>query len=55
MGWSLQRPAKRAKERNEQAVRNWMAKKWPELKKKPRKQRAGSSSRTKAESLRSRR
>ncbi|MBI4587058.1 MAG: transposase [Planctomycetes bacterium] len=35
MGWSLQRPAKRAKERNEQAIRNWVAKKWPELKKKP--------------------
>lgn len=33
MGWSLQRPAKRAKERNEQAIREWKAKEWPRIKK----------------------
>jgi transposase len=48
MGWSLQRPEKRAKERNEAAVRQWVEKKWPELKKKPRESAAGSSSKTKA-------
>jgi transposase len=35
MGWSLQRPAKKAKERNEEAVKVWVDEKWPELKKKP--------------------
>ena len=34
MGWSLQRPAKRAKERNEEAVKVWVSQRWPELKKK---------------------
>jgi len=37
MGWSLQRPAKRAKERNEEAVKVWVSQTWPELKKKPEK------------------
>ena len=36
MGWSLQRPAKRAKERNEKAVKVWVSETWPELKKSPR-------------------
>ena len=35
MGWSLQRPAKRAKERNEEAVKVWVSQTWPKLKKKP--------------------
>lgn len=35
MGWSLQRPAKRAKEKDEQAVQRWIKHTWPELKKKP--------------------
>ncbi len=47
MGWSLQRPAKKAKERNEKAVKVWIAETWPELKKKPNKREAGSSFRTK--------
>ena len=55
MGWSLQRPVKRAKERNEQTIREWKARHWPEIKKKPGKKGAGSSSRTKAVSPRSRR
>ena len=37
MGWSLQRPAKQAKERNKEAVQVWVDEKWPELKKKPEK------------------
>lgn len=35
MGWSLQRPAKRAKERNDPAIREWKKKRWPALKKTP--------------------
>ena len=37
MGWSLQRPAKKAKERNEKAVKVWVEETWEELKKKPEK------------------
>ena len=37
MKWSLQRPAKKAKERNEEAVKVWVSQTWPELKKKPEK------------------
>ena len=55
MGWSLQRPEKRARERNEEAFRQWVEKKWPELKKKPGESEAGSSSKTKAESRSGRR
>lgn len=33
--WSLQRPAKRAKERNDEAVRQWVSKRWAAIKKKP--------------------
>jgi transposase len=35
MGWSLQRPAKRARERNDEGRRLWMAKRWPAIKKRP--------------------
>jgi len=35
MGWSCQRPAGRARERNEQAIREWKQKRWPALKKTP--------------------
>ena len=35
LGWSLQRPAKRARERNEESVRNWIAQRWPAIKKSP--------------------
>jgi transposase len=55
IGWSLQKPAKRAKERNEEAVSQWTAETWPCIKKKPGKSRAGSSSRTKAGPPKSRR
>jgi transposase len=33
MGWSLQRPAKRARERDEEAIRRWRKDRWPTLKK----------------------
>jgi transposase len=35
MDWSLQRPAKQAKERNGQARREWMGQRWPAVKKRP--------------------
>lgn len=31
--WSLQRPAKRARERNDEAVRRWVSTRWPAVKK----------------------
>ncbi len=37
MGWSLQRPAKKAKERNEEAVKVWVSQRRSELKKKSEK------------------
>ena len=49
MGWSLQRPAKRAKERNERAIAEWKQERWPKLKKAPGAGRRGSSSKMKAE------
>jgi transposase len=36
LGWSCQRPTGRALERNEEAIRQWKKKRWPELKKKPK-------------------
>jgi len=33
MRWSLQRPAKQAKERNAEAVEEWKGETWPALKK----------------------
>lgn len=44
LGWSLQRPARQAKERNAPAVRQWVDRRWPALKKKPGGSAAGSSS-----------
>jgi len=49
LGWSCQRPVGRARERNEEAIRQWRRVKWPALKKKPKKKAAPSSSSTKAE------
>jgi len=34
MGWSCQKPQRRARERDEQQIANWR-KRWPEVKKKP--------------------
>lgn len=49
LGWSCQRPVGRARERNEEAIRQWRQVVWPEIKKKPKKKGARSSSSTKAE------
>ena len=48
LGWSCQRPVGRARERNEEAIRQWQRVKWPALKKKPKQKGAPSSSSTKA-------
>jgi transposase len=40
LGWTLQRPARRARERDETAIRQWMAQRWPTVKKNARRQRA---------------
>src|SRR3989454_9355885 len=50
MGWTLQRPARKARERNEEAIRQWIAERWPVVKKKPAANKRGSHSRTRAES-----
>jgi transposase len=44
MGWSSQRPEKRALQRDEKAIRQWKAKRWPALKKTPHKSDVPSSS-----------
>ena len=54
LNWSLQRPGKRARERNDQAVRQWVAETWPAIKKKPAAKVRGLPSRTKAASRRGR-
>ena len=35
LGWTLQRPSKRAMERNEESVINWISQRWPAIKKSP--------------------
>ena len=49
LGWSCQRPEGRARERNEEAIRQWKRVSWPRIKKKPRRKGVRSSSSTKAE------
>ena len=48
LNWSPQRPTGRALERDEEAIHHWRRKTWPDIKKKPRKKGARSSSSTKA-------
>lgn len=48
LGWSPQRPAGRALERNEAAIRRWKRERWPELKKTLKSAGKRSSSSTKA-------
>jgi transposase len=48
LNWTLQRPAKRARERNEAAVRRWVAERWPAVKKTPAAAAPGLSSKTRA-------
>ena len=49
LGWSCQRPTGRALERDERKIRIWKQKRWPEIKKKPVKKAARSSSSMKAD------
>jgi transposase len=49
LGWSCQRPMGRALERDEDKIGRWKQKRWPEIKKKPSKKAALSSSSTKAD------
>ena len=32
LGWSCQKPAKQAKERDEEAIRRWLSRRWPGIK-----------------------
>lgn len=50
LNWTLQRPAKRAKERNEAAIQRWITTRWPAVKKTLGAAAPGSSSRTRAAS-----
>jgi len=50
LGWSLQRPGRQARERNDAAIAEWKHRRWPQLKKTLAASGPGSSSRTKAAS-----
>jgi transposase len=50
LGWSRQKPARRAAERDEGAIQSWIKEEWPRIKKAPAGNGPGSSSRTRAES-----
>ena len=47
LNWSVQQPVGRALERNEALIDDWKQQRWPEIKKKPKKRGARSSSSTK--------
>jgi transposase len=49
LGWSCQRPTGRARERNEEKIRQWKRKRWPEIKKKPNTKGGRSFSSTRAD------
>jgi transposase len=55
LGWSRQRPARRAVERSDEAIATWVKQDWPRIKKAPGGAAPGSSSKTKADSPSSRR
>ena len=46
LGWTRQRPARRAVERDDEAIARWVAEDWPRIKRGPADGRRGSSSRT---------
>jgi transposase len=46
LGWSVQRPTRQAKERDEQAIQHWVAHEWSRIKKGLAQNRPGSSSST---------
>jgi len=50
LDWTRQRPARRAKERDEKAIRQWVAKDWPRVKKTLAGSGPGSSFKTRAAS-----
>jgi len=47
MDWTLQRPARRARERNPEKVKRWVDQRWPQVKKTLAVEKPGSSSKTK--------
>jgi transposase len=49
LGWSPQRPAGKARERNESLIRDWQRKQWPAIKTKPASRAAPSSASTRAD------
>jgi transposase len=51
LGWSRQRPARRALERNDEAIAHWVKREWPRVKKTPDGGGPGSVSRTRAGSV----
>ena len=48
MGWTRQRPARRAVERDDEAIAKWVKKEWPRVKKTPDAAKPGSVSKTRA-------
>jgi transposase len=46
LGWTVQRPARQAKERDEQAIQHWVQQEWPRIKRGRAQHRPGSSSST---------
>jgi transposase len=46
LGWTVQRPERQAKERDEEAIQHWVQHEWPRIKKGPPRNRPGSSSST---------
>lgn len=48
LGWSRQRPARRAIERDDEAIATWVSVDWPRIKKAPGPAAPGSSSKTRA-------
>jgi transposase len=47
LGWSVQRPARQAKERDAEAIQHWVAHEWPRINKGPAQNRPGLSCSTK--------
>jgi transposase len=50
LGWTRQRPARRAVERDEEAIEQWVKRDWPRIKKGLDAKAPGSASRTRADS-----
>jgi transposase len=50
LGWTRQRPARRAAERDDEAIEQWVKRDWPRIKRGPGARARGSASRTRADS-----